>query len=752
MIKRFAKLITLIILFQGITSNLYSQEDFTKYIDPTIGNVSRFLVPTFPTMHLPNQMLRMVPVKGDYISDQVAAFPLQVPAHRNRPGLFLMKVTLGDIAENSWKQKMNIDHDLEIVQPWLYSTYLVDDEIKVSFSPGEKCGIFKIDFPESVKKNILIQGKKKLQKVSSDEASFMIEEFIEEKKRGIEPWVKVMTAYIYGEFMDESNVPISGAVTSTENDRFSASFKKTTPSTILVKYAVSYISPEQAKINFEKERMATIGFDDLAKSGKKSWEKVTNQIQVEGGTDAQRRTFYTSLYRTYERMVDINEYGQYYSGYDDKVHESDRPFYVDDWIWDTYLATHPLRTILNPQLQNDMLNSYTLMYEQSGWMPTFPQLYGNHMCMNSYHSSAIFIDGYRKGLRDYDVEKAYEGIRKNLTEGTFIPWRQGYPKREIDDYYHENGYFPSLSKGEKETDPMMDTFEKRQPVPVTLGISYDFWALTELSKDLGKMDDYNKYSSKAKDYKNLWHPEHRLFIPKDGNGEWLDINPKSDGGPGYREYYDENNAWTYAWQVQHDIEGLTELLGGKKATEQRLDQLFREPLGMRKSQFYVHGANSTGMVGQFSMGNEPSFHIPYIYNYVGAPWKTQKRTRFLLDVWFKDNIFGIPGDEDGGGMTAFVVFSSMGLYPVTPGLPFYNITSPVFEKVTINLTNGKTFTVIAEGASRRNKYIQKAFINGEEINSPFITHEQIMDGGTLELELSELPNKSWGVEGEVPKF
>lgn len=233
-------------------------------------------------------------------------------------------------------------------------------------------------------------------------------------------------------------------------------------------------------------------------------------------------------------------------------------------------------------------------------------------------------------------------------------------------------------------------------------------------------------------------------MPRDEQGEWIMINPKSDGGPGYRDYYDENNGWTYAWDVQHDIAGLTELLGGKKATEERLDQFFREPLDMKRNLFYVDGANSTGMVGQFSMGNEPSFHIPYLYNYVGAPWKTQKMTRFLLDVWFKDNIWGIPGDEDGGGMTAFVVFSYLGFYPVTPGIPVYSITSPIFEKASIQLENGKKFTVLAKGASRTVKYIQKAFLNGKEINSPFITHQQITDGGTLELVLGELPDKTWG--------
>jgi predicted alpha-1,2-mannosidase len=237
----------------------------------------------------------------------------------------------------------------------------------------------------------------------------------------------------------------------------------------------------------------------------------------------------------------------------------------------------------------------------------------------------------------------------------------------------------------------------------------------------------------------------RLFMPKDSKGEWIMINPKLDGGRGYREYYDENNGWTYAWQVQHDIEGLTGLLGGKKATEDRLDQLFREPLDIRRNEFYVNGSNATGLVGQFSMGNEPSFHIPYLYNYAGAPWKAQKRIRFLLDVWFKDNIFGIPGDEDGGGMSAFVVFSSLGFYPVTPGLPVYSIVSPIFEKSSIKLTNNKTFTVIAKGASAENKYIQKAFFNGKEIFTAFFSHNELMAGGTLELILTNTPNKEWGV-------
>jgi predicted alpha-1,2-mannosidase len=294
---------------------------------------------------------------------------------------------------------------------------------------------------------------------------------------------------------------------------------------------------------------------------------------------------------------------------------------------------------------------------------------------------------------------------------------------------------------------MVDGFERRQSVAVSLGRSYDTWVMSELARDLGKADDQKKFAAISPQYKTLWHPEQRLFMPKDAAGEWIDIDPKSAGGLGYRDYYDENNGWTYAWLVQHDIPGLMELLGGPQAMVERLDQLFREPLGMRRNMFYVDGSNSTGLVGQFSMGNEPSFHIPYLYNYCGAPWKTQQRTRFLLDVWFKDNIFGIPGDEDGGGMTAWAVFTSMGFYPVTPGVPVYTITSPVFSEVAINLDNGKQFKVLAPDASVRNKYIQRAELDGKPLNTPFITHKQIMNGGTLLLELGAKPNRSWGGGG-----
>jgi predicted alpha-1,2-mannosidase len=383
------------------------------------------------------------------------------------------------------------------------------------------------------------------------------------------------------------------------------------------------------------------------------------------------------------------------------------------------------------------------MYEQSGWLPTFPVLFGDHACMNGFHSTIMFLDAYNKGLRGFDTVEAYNAMYKNATQATMLPWRNGQ-KGPLDDFYHQKGYYPALKKGDIETDPMVDKFEKRQAVAITLGTSYDDWALAQYAKSLGKTNDYNKFSKTALNYKNLWHDKQKLFMPKDNKGNWINIDPKFDGGMGGRDYYDENNGWTYMWQVQHDIPGLIGLMGGTQSFENRLDQLFREGVERSKYELQARFPDFTGAVGQYSMGNEPSFHIPYLYNYTASPWKTQKHVRMLLDVWFKDNIFGIPGDEDGGGMTAFVVFSSMGFYPVTPGVPVYTIGSPLFENVTINLPNGSQFRLVANNCSVQNKYIQSAKFNGKALDTPWFTHKQLTDGGQLELEMGPKPNKKWG--------
>jgi predicted alpha-1,2-mannosidase len=713
-----------------------------KYIDPSIGNVGHLLEPTRPTVQLPNQLMRMYPIRKDYIDDQISGFPLLIVSHRLGQA-FSIKPSVKPISANSYRSRMTYDHDLEVLRPWYYSTYLVDDDVTVQYAPGEKAAIYQFEFPKNTEKNILLD-------MLNDGPSAW--KFTSETElTGIETYHDDIRIYVYAVLSEK------GRFGTLTNDKASEtrevtgkrakawlSFPGSTAGSISFRYAVSFVSAEQAKNNYDKE-LTGVSLEQLKARGEQAWAKVTGQIKVKGGTEAQKRSFYSALYRCYERPVNIVEGDKYYSGYDKKIHTTNRPFYVDDWMWDTYLAHHPLRTILNPKQEEDILNSFVGMYQQSGWMPTFPVLFGDHACMNGFHSTVVFTDALNKGLTGFDAQLAYEGMRKNATQATMLPWENG-PNGPLEHFYYKNGYFPALHPGEKETVANVHGFEKRQAVAITLGHSYDDWALAQFAGKLGKTGDAALFSKRALNYKNLWNSKEMFFLPKDGQGNWINIDPKFDGGMGGRDYYDENNGWTYMWQVQHDIPGLIGLMGGADKFEARLDQLFREPLGRSKQDFQVKFPDVTGIVGQYSMGNEPSFHIPYLYNYIGAPWKTQKRIRFLLETWYKDNVFGIPGDEDGGGMTAFVVFSSMGFYPVTPGVPVYTIGSPVFEEVTIDLQNGKQFKLIAKNCSVINKYIQSASINGKELNTPWFTHQQLMDGAEVILNMGPKPNKTWGAK------
>ena len=312
-------------------------------------------------------------------------------------------------------------------------------------------------------------------------------------------------------------------------------------------------------------------------------------------------------------------------------------------------------------------------------------------------------------------------------------------------------HIPALKPGEKETVADVSPWEKRQPVAVTLGTAYDEWCLSQIAAELGKKEDAEYFLARSYNYRNLFNPETRFFHPKDKDGKFIEgVDYRYSGGLGARDYYDENNGYVYRWDVQHNIGDLVSLIGGNEVFTAALDSMFDTPLGMSKWQFYSFLPDHTGNVGMFSMANEPSLHIPYLYNYAGQPWKTQKRIRVLLDQWFRNDLMGVPGDEDGGGMSAFVVFSMMGFYPVTPGSPTYNIGSPVFSDVKIDLGDGNVFEIVADGASHDNKYVQSVTLNGEELSGPWFDHSRITAGGVLSLKMGPKANKKWGIGNPPP--
>jgi predicted alpha-1,2-mannosidase len=733
------ELLTLVASFLSVASCSRNMREPADMVNPNIGGISQLLETTVPLVSLPNSMMRIHRLPGNYQAGKIEGFPFILCGHRNGTVGLLMP-TSGKITSDRKYWASYYDHDFEICTPYYYSVWLQDQDVNLEFTVAGKSSYYRILWNTDEQKNLM------LALTSSGSVDVLDKNTLE----GYELYHEKVKVFFFIK-TDKSFVTDSTTNQSMRHE-VALTFQLPAKEQVGIKMGVSFISAEQARKNLESD-ISDWNFDGLKDKGRETWNDALGKIEVKGGTDDQKTVFYTALYRTYERMVNISEDGRYYSGYDDTIHtDNDTSFFADDWMWDTYRAAHPLHALINPSMEALKIQSYVRMYQQSGWMPSFPILSGDIPCMNGHHSAAIIADAYFKGIRNFDIMKAYEGLRKNAMEATMLPWRNG-PMCSLDTFYLEKGYYPALNPGEAETVPMVDPFEKRQSVAITLAHSYDDWCLAQLAKALGKEDDYQYFLDRSTNYLKLFNPQTGFFAPRTADGEWVrDFDPKFSGGLGNRDYFDENNGWTYLWDVQHDIPGLIDLLGGREKFVSRLDQLFIEPLGKWKPDYLQQMPDATGQVGQFVMGNEPGMHIPFLYNFAGAPWKTQQRVRYLLDTWFPNTPFGIPGDEDGGGLSAFAVFSSMGFYPVTPGSPVFNICSPVFEEVTVKLENNRTFKILARGSSRQNKYIQDAALNGKSWNKPWFAWDDIKDGGVLILDMGSRPNFKWGTDiGVVPQ-
>lgn len=692
-----------------------SKKSVADYADPTIGGVSVLLETTRQTIHLPNEMLRFVPLRNSMLDDWIDDFALQMPNHR-RHWVFGFMPFCTDNSEGMWSAPGIIDN--EETHPYYYKAQL--DDVTFEFAPSKKSGIIRLTFEGKGQHPIRFRSRtaigsycKESNRVVTGTAAFGQPECREN-----------MNAYLYAEFdcdLQALRQPEPKHLMLTADRQ-----KKV----VTMRYGISYIDKEQARENVERE-IPQFDFDRVMQEAKKTWEKRLGQVEVSGGTESHKRTFYTALYRCSERMVDINEYGRFFSAWDRKVHTSDEPFFVDNWLWDTHIALEPLHTILNPDIEVQKINSLIEMYRESGIIPRFALTSGEWAAMTGNFAAVWMLDAWVKGLR-FDLATAYEGFRKNSLERTMLPWRTG-PATPLDTFYNAHGYYPALRPGEPETIPEVDTnWERRQSVSITTVNSYSDWCIAQMAKILGKKEDEKLFTERSLFYRNVFRTDKGMMWPKDDKGEWVEpFNPMHDG----RAYFTENNAYIFNWDVKHDLEGLFTLMGGHKKAEAKLDELFHMGVGTPKFRFYNVLPDATGLMGMFQMGNEPSFHIPYLYDYVGAPWKTQKYIHSLIDTYFIDSYLGMPGDEDGGGMSAFVVFSMMGFFPVTPGTTNYAIGSPFFEKATLHLPSGKSFIIKAKDISKENKYIQSARLNGQPLSMPFLTHEQLMAGGTLELQM-----------------
>ncbi len=600
-------------------------------------------------------------------------------------------------------------HQDEEASPGYYSVFLKDYGIKAELTATERVGFHRYTFPESKEAHIIIDVTHSLTPGRDTHVKILNEKQIEGYVTGDMEGSYNLPLTCY--FFAESNKAFTSAGTwngkSINNDLKEISgkdgvgafvnFETTKGEQVLVKVGISFVSIEGAKKNLKAE-LPHWEFEKVIEEAREEWNKKLNKIDIKGGNDDQKTIFYTAMYHSlmFPRVFsDVD--GSYYSHFDNTIHiNPGERYYVDFSLWDTYRAQHPLLAYLEPERQNEMIRTFLAMYDQGGRIPLHVS-YKNHYqaVMIGDHATSVIVDSYMKGLRDFDIEKAYEAMRKNAMEpGDRPSSRYGL------DYYKNVKYIPA---------------EKiRESVSVTLENAYDDWCLAEIAKDLDKNDDYQLFSERARYYKNLYDRQTGFMRPRKSDGSWLemckdlpeivltDIHPYYSCfdplwvGVSPNRHFTESSAWQYLWHVPYDVQGLINLMGGRKEFLNKLDSLFTMSPRESGTQQY---APLRSKIGQYVHGNEPVHHVAYLFNYAGEPWKTQQRVSEVINKMYGPGPDGLCGNDDMGQMSAWYIFSSLGFYPVAPGQNVFVIGSPIFEEVTIKLGeyfNGHEFTVKAE--------------------------------------------------------
>lgn len=504
-----------------------------------------------------------------------------------------------------------------------------------------------------------------------------------------------------------------------EGSRVQLFFANLPQQSIEVEVGISSANVEGAIAGLSKR-----SFDQIRTDAAALWEKELSKIKVEGD-EALKMTFYTSLYRTALAPVQFSDANGNYWGPDGKVHQAKGRRFDIFSLWDTFRAANPLYTLTQPDKINDFVQSLLDHYQQYGLLPVWSLLGSETNTMTGYHAVPVLVDAYLKGFRNYDVALAYEAILKS-----------GAQSIRGSNHYREYGYIPFDKDGES--------------VTKTLEYAFDDWCIAQMAAALGKTEDAAAYTKRAQYYRNMYDSKTGFMRAKLSNGTW-----KTPFDPKYSDHnfevaeYTEGNAWQHSWFVPHDPHGLISLHGGDAPFLKKLDQLFSESseiLGDFKS------SDISGLIGQYAHGNEPSHHIAYLYNYAGAPWKTQAIVRQIMETQYNNTPSGLCGNEDCGQMSAWYVFSAAGLYPVNPASGVYALGSPLFNRVELPGKDGKTFVITAKNNSASNKYIQSATLNGQKLQRSYLTHQEILAGGQLVLEMGAKPNVAlWKGKAARPK-
>jgi len=723
-----------IALFSNCTQTNSTKNDLSQYVDPFIGTGGHGH--TFPGAMVPFGMVQLSPdtrmenwdgSSGYYYADKtIMGFS---HTHLSGPGapefcdILLMPTTgkvnvlVGDEENPKTGYRSKFSHENEFASPGYYKVLLDDYNVTAELTATNRTGFHRYTFPKSEESNIIIDLLNR-DRVIDSEINIISDTEISGFRRSVR-WAKDQHVYFYAKFskpFKDFGISINDTVVKNiktakgKNIKGFVNYSTKEGESILIKVGISSVNIEGAKKNLNTENKDW-QFDKIKSEAQQLWEKHLLKIEIEGGTERERRIFYTSLYHTAMAPVTLNDVDGNYRGGDRKIHKADGFTRYTVWsLWDVFRTQMPLYTILEPSRMNEYMKTFLEIYNITGRLPHW-EIWGEHSgSMIGHHSLPIILDAYVKGIRDYDVNLAYKAM-KNQVDQTGS--------------YSNMGFKPGGSVSE------------------VMEFSYNDWCIADMAKHLGQEKDYLHYQKRAQFYKNLFDSSTGFMRPRNADGSWLTPFDPTEG----THHFVEGNSYQYSLFAPHDINSLIDSIGGDEKFEEWLDNLFTV-----KSKHDNVIVDATGLIGQYAHGNEPSHHMVYLYNYIGSPWKTQAMINQILETLYDDQPDGISGNEDCGQMSAWYIMSAMGFYPVCPGDPTYAFGRPIFDRVTINLENGKKFTVKAENVSKVNKYIQSVSINGKPYDKSWFKHEDIMNGSTLVFKMGNKPNKEWGKAKESRPF
>jgi predicted alpha-1,2-mannosidase len=741
---------TLLILFVTIITsckikikNDNSKKDvFVSHVNPLIGTGGHGH--TYPGATVPFGMLQVSPDNGISSWDWCSGYHYSDSIVAGFSHLHLSGTGIGDLADilfmpvnrkldltakaasrDFLPYKSKYNHVNEKTTPGSYQVFLEDPKINVELTSSQRTAFHKYTFAKDDKQSVVVDLGFAINWDKALKTAIKIEdEYTISGYRFSTGWAKNQKVFFVARFskpITETTLiadkkVVEGKVSEGENTSLQLFFNPNNTNELLAKVALSSVSVENAKDNLDG---GDFNFQDVKSKAENSWNKALGKITVVTPVDSLKTIFYTALYHAQVAPVTYSDKNGQFRTEDDKiVTAKNYTAYSTLSLWDTFRAENPLLTLLDPNRVSDMVNSMLAYYEKKKILPVWT-LYANETnTMTGYHSIPVIADAYLKGIKGFDAEKAFEAMKATMMQD----------ERGLN-FYKQYGYIPYN---------LLD-----ESVTITLEYAYDDWCVAQMAKALGKQADYEFFYNRSKAYQHLFDSKTGFMRGKSNDGKsWNEpFDPKHSN---HREHtdYTEGNAWQHSWFVPQNVDDFVALHGSNEIFTKRLEQLFTESSEITGNNV---SADISGLIGQYAHGNEPSHHIAYMFNHAKQPWRTQYWVRHILDTQYNTTPNGLSGNEDCGQMSAWYVFSSMGLYPMNPASGEYEIGSPIFEKATINLQGGKTFVIEAENVSAKNFYIQSATLNGIEFNQTSISHKQLLQGGTLHFVMGSEPNKKWGL-------